>query len=41
VRTVHVVVIGVLGQHRHQLPTSEGEHPVQHLPPNVPVHRSA
>jgi hypothetical protein len=34
VRTVHVVVIGVLGQHRHQLPTSEDEHPVQQLPAN-------
>jgi len=34
VRTVHVGVIGVLGQHRHQMPRSEDEHPVQHLPPN-------
>jgi hypothetical protein len=34
VRTVDVVVSGVLGQHRHQTPTSEAEHLVQHLPPN-------
>jgi polyisoprenoid-binding protein YceI len=29
VRTVHVVVIGVLGQYRHQLLVSEDQHPVQ------------
>jgi hypothetical protein len=34
VRTVDVVMAGVLGQHRLQLPTSEDEHPVQRLPPN-------
>ena len=27
-------MVGVLGQHRHQLPTSEDQRPVQHLPPN-------
>ena len=31
---VHVVVIGVRGQHRHQMPTSEDEHPVQQLAPH-------
>jgi hypothetical protein len=36
VRTVHVVMVGVLRQHRHQMPTSEDEHPVQHLPPDSP-----
>jgi hypothetical protein len=35
VRAVQVVVVGVLGQHRHQLPTSEDEHPVQQLPPDA------
>src|SRR4029453_855011 len=35
-RTVNVVVIGVLSQHRLQLSASEDEHPVQHLPPNGP-----
>ena len=34
VRTVDVVMIGVLGQHRLQLQASEDEHPVQHLTPN-------
>ena len=34
VRAVAVVMIGILGQHRPQLPTPEDEHPVQHLPPN-------
>jgi hypothetical protein len=33
-RTVNVVVIGVLSQHGLQLSTSEDEHPVQHLTPN-------
>ena len=33
-RTMAVVVIGVLGQHRPQLPASQDQHPVQHLPPN-------
>jgi hypothetical protein len=36
VGTVHVVVIGILGQHRPQLPASQDQHPVQHLPPNGP-----
>ena len=27
-------MVGVLGQHRSQLPTAEDEHPVQHLTPN-------
>ena len=27
-------MVGVLGQHRHQLPTSQDQRPVQHLPPN-------
>ncbi len=31
VRTVHVVMVDVLGQHRLQLLASEDEHPVQHL----------
>jgi hypothetical protein len=34
VRAVAVVMIGILGQHRPQLPAPEDEHPVQHLPPN-------
>jgi hypothetical protein len=34
VRTVHVVMVDVLGQHRSQLPASHDRHPVQHLPPN-------
>jgi hypothetical protein len=34
VRAVKVVMVGVLGQHRSQLPTAEDEHPVQHLTPN-------
>ncbi len=34
VRAVRVVMVGVLGQHGHQLPTSEDEHPVQHIPPD-------
>jgi hypothetical protein len=34
VRAVAVVMIGILGQHRPQLPTSEDQHPVQHLSPN-------
>src|SRR5215216_8197669 len=33
-RTMNVVVIGVLGQHPLQLPASQDQHPVQHLPPN-------
>jgi hypothetical protein len=33
-RTVAVVMIGVLGQYQPQLPAPEDEHPVQHLPPN-------
>jgi len=33
-RTVTVVVIGVLSQHGLQLSASEDEHPVQHLTPN-------
>jgi hypothetical protein len=33
-RTVNVVVIGVLSQHALQLSASEDEHPVQHLTPN-------
>jgi hypothetical protein len=35
-RTVNVVVINVLSQHRLQLSASEDEHPVQHLTPNRP-----
>ena len=27
-------MVGVLGQHRHQQPTSQDQRPVQHLPPN-------
>jgi len=34
VRTVHVVMVDVLGQHRLQLLASEDEHPVQHLASN-------
>ena len=34
VRTVHVVMVGVLGQHQHQLPTAEDQHPIQQLTPN-------
>jgi hypothetical protein len=34
VRAVQVVVVGVLGQHRPQLPAAQDQHPVQHLPPN-------
>src|SRR6266545_1890791 len=34
VRAVAVVVVGVLGQHRPQLPTAKDQHPVQDLPPN-------
>jgi hypothetical protein len=36
VRAVHVVMVGVLGQHRSQLPASEDQHPVQQLTPNGP-----
>jgi hypothetical protein len=41
--TVHVVVIGGLGQHEPQLLASNDEHPLQQLTPNrtVPTHRSA
>ena len=35
-RTVDVVVIGVLGQYRYQLPTSEDQHPIQQLTSNGP-----
>jgi hypothetical protein len=41
VRTVDVVVIRVLGQYRHQLPTSEDQHPVQQLTSDRAHHRSA
>jgi hypothetical protein len=34
VRTVDVVVVNVLGQHRPQMPAFDDEHPVQHLTPN-------
>jgi hypothetical protein len=34
-RAMAVVVIGVLGQHRHQMPTSEDKHPVQDLTPII------
>jgi hypothetical protein len=34
VRAVHVVMIGVLGQHRPQLPASEDDHPVKQLTAN-------
>jgi hypothetical protein len=33
-RTVHVVVIGVLGQHRPQRPTPKDQHPVKQLTPH-------
>jgi hypothetical protein len=33
-RAMAVVVIGVLGQHRPQLPAAQDQDPVQHLPPN-------
>jgi hypothetical protein len=33
-RTVNVVMINVLGQHRSQLPASQDQHPVKQLPPN-------
>jgi hypothetical protein len=36
VRTVDVVMIGVLGQHQLQLPTSEDEHPVEQLARTLP-----
>jgi hypothetical protein len=35
-RTVDVVAIGVLGQYRFQLPTSEDQHPIQQLTSNGP-----
>jgi hypothetical protein len=41
VRAVAVGMVGVLGQHRPQLPTADDQHPVQQLPPTVPTHRSA
>ncbi len=34
VRTVAVVMVGILGQHRPQLPASDNEDSVQHLTPN-------
>jgi hypothetical protein len=34
VRTMHVVMVGILGQHQPQLPASHDEQPVQHLAPN-------
>ena len=34
VRTVQVVMVGELGQHRHRLLTPQDEHPIQHLPPH-------
>ena len=34
VRAVAVVMVGVLGQHRPQLPAAHDQHPVQQLPPN-------
>ena len=40
VRTVDVVMIGILGQHQLQLPASKDEHPVQQLASNG-AHRSA
>jgi hypothetical protein len=33
-RTVHVVMVDILGQHRPQLPTAQDQHPIQDLPPN-------
>ena len=36
-RAMAVVVIGVLVQHRHQMPTSENKHPIQHLTPDGAV----
>jgi hypothetical protein len=41
VRAVAVVLIGILGQRKLQLPAPEDEHPVQQLPPNGAHHRSA
>jgi hypothetical protein len=40
-RTMHVVMVGILGQHQPQLPASHYEQPVQHLCRTVPTHRSA
>jgi hypothetical protein len=34
VRTVAVVVIGILGQHGPQLPAPQDQHPIEHFPPN-------
>src|SRR4030095_8400034 len=34
VRRVHVVMVGVLGQHASALPTSKAQHPIQQLTPN-------
>jgi hypothetical protein len=34
VRAVAVGMVGVLGQHRPQLPTADDQHPVQQLPPD-------
>jgi hypothetical protein len=40
-RAVAVVVVNILGQHRHQLPAAQDQHLIQHLPPNRATHRSA
>jgi hypothetical protein len=34
VRSVQVVMVDVLGQHRPQLPAAQDQHPIQHLTPN-------